>query len=335
MEQCAQAIAIGRASGKMCQQPDAIAIGRCAGKTMQGSNSIAIGQFAGQTNQGEYSIAIGRSAGEQTGHNNTIILNAQTNMALNSTDPNSFYVKPIRNTTAPYMLCYNTGSGEISYQFKQQFFTFTENGTIQIPEYVKYYKIIGIGGGGGGGTGGPNAGGGSGGNSGQTVKMLFENTGNNIITFTIGIGGNGATSPSNDGEDGGATIANDGTNDIFGAPGGSGGKGFANQPTGLEKGDYGGGAGGPSVTAGIAGQPGLIFNGSNSAEYPNAPSNEQKGPGAGAGPGGESSGGQVHLEMENQEDLVVEEAGEEQVLVIKVEMVEMEKLLLFFINIYK
>jgi hypothetical protein len=90
-------------------------IGCGAGKVNQGFSSIAIGNSAGQTNQGSDCIAIGELAGQTNQDNNTIILNS-SGLALNSTNPNSFYVKPIRNAPGPLVLCYNTGTCEITYE---------------------------------------------------------------------------------------------------------------------------------------------------------------------------------------------------------------------------
>lgn len=107
-------ISIGDNSGGF-QKRYAIAIGSFAGSGSQDSNTVAIGASAGENNQGAYAVAIGNSAGNTNQHPNSIVLNAQ-NVALNSTNPSAFYVKPVRPDASPAnILYYNTGSGEISY----------------------------------------------------------------------------------------------------------------------------------------------------------------------------------------------------------------------------
>ncbi len=112
------AIAIGIGAGNDNQGEKSIAIGADSGKQNQETGAISIGLNAGKNNQKQNSIAIGQKADLNGCNNNTIILNAQTNTELDSTDPSSFYVKPVRELNAPNMLCYNTGTGEISYQPK-------------------------------------------------------------------------------------------------------------------------------------------------------------------------------------------------------------------------
>jgi hypothetical protein len=112
----AGAIAIGGVAGNV-QDTGAIAIGFNSGAN-QGLKSIAIGQSAGQNNQGNFSIAIGTSAGETNQHSNTTILNSN-GTALNSTQANSLFVKPIRDVTGnvdfTVTLKYNPTTGEIGY----------------------------------------------------------------------------------------------------------------------------------------------------------------------------------------------------------------------------
>ena len=72
-----------------------ITLGHNAGQVTQGLDAIAIGTNAGQTNQGAQAIAIGFGAGESNQDKDTIILNASGG-PLNSTQPNSFFVAPVR-----------------------------------------------------------------------------------------------------------------------------------------------------------------------------------------------------------------------------------------------
>lgn len=88
-------------------------IGANAGRTSQALGAIAIGNNAGLT-QGTYSIAIGFQAGSTQQANNSIILNA-SGTALNTNITQSFYVNPIRNTTALNMLLYNSSTSEVVY----------------------------------------------------------------------------------------------------------------------------------------------------------------------------------------------------------------------------
>ena len=110
------AIAIGGGSGQV-QALGAVTIGYASGGN-QGLKSIAIGQSAGQNNQGNFSIAIGTSAGYSNQHSNTTILNS-TGTALNSTQADSLFVKPIRDVTGnvdfTVTLKYNPTTGEIGY----------------------------------------------------------------------------------------------------------------------------------------------------------------------------------------------------------------------------
>ena len=107
-------IAIGQGAGNTDQQPNTIAIGNVAGLGTQGDSAIAIGQLAGGISQGANAIALGNQAGLSNQHTNTIILNAR-NIALNSTTPKAFFVKPIREDSSKNTLFYDPGTGEITF----------------------------------------------------------------------------------------------------------------------------------------------------------------------------------------------------------------------------
>jgi hypothetical protein len=116
-EQQSNAIAIGSYAGRNRQLVGSIAIGHTAGQLGQGSNSIAIGFQSATYGQGINSIALGNNITTGIGaslHSNTIVINA-TGVGLNSSNPNAFYVKPVRNASATQMLYYDVTSGEISY----------------------------------------------------------------------------------------------------------------------------------------------------------------------------------------------------------------------------
>lgn len=94
-----------------------IRIGNEAGTINQGGYSIAIGHLAGYTGQGENSIAIGRLAGYTNQDAGTIVLNA-TSATLQTTNPDRFYVAPIRGEAHGIgigVLRYNTTTKEITY----------------------------------------------------------------------------------------------------------------------------------------------------------------------------------------------------------------------------
>ena len=114
-------MAIGNNSGGAFpgegQGDNSIAIGRNAGGTNQNNYAIAIGYQAGETGQNAYSIAIGYQAGETGQHANTIVLNSNTS-PLNTTQSDSFFVKPIRrvtDNTGLQQLYYDSLTGEIVY----------------------------------------------------------------------------------------------------------------------------------------------------------------------------------------------------------------------------
>ena len=107
-------IAIGERAGNLNQSADGIAIGYAAGRDDQQTDGIAIGQNAGQVNQGASSVAIGTMVGKTNQHANTIMLSA-TGAEFNSTQANSFFVKPIREAINDSFLRYNTTTGEVTY----------------------------------------------------------------------------------------------------------------------------------------------------------------------------------------------------------------------------
>lgn len=122
----ANSVAIGYMAMSNSQFGFNIAIGQEAGKNNQEGYSIALGIEAGKENQGQGAIAIGRLAGNNNQHDNTIVLNAQSNTALNTAQANSLYIKPVRNTGSNNVIHYNTTSGEVSYDTLQNY-----NGTIK------------------------------------------------------------------------------------------------------------------------------------------------------------------------------------------------------------
>ena len=94
-----------------------VAVGRYSGYEYQGEGAIAVGNGAAYTNQGQYAIAIGCNAGYSYQPDNSIVLSA-TGSALNVTNSNAFYVKPIRqlsDLTGFTGLYYNPSTGEIAY----------------------------------------------------------------------------------------------------------------------------------------------------------------------------------------------------------------------------
>jgi hypothetical protein len=110
------------------QEEYCIAIGFESGFLNQGvgkedisKNSIAIGYQAGYENQGAYSIALGYKAGETSQHIETIILNGSSS-ALDTTEEEAFYVRPIREYEFwDHVLTYdydNSGTYEVSCQDK-------------------------------------------------------------------------------------------------------------------------------------------------------------------------------------------------------------------------
>lgn len=93
-----------------------VAIGESSGVNNPGGRSVHLGPNAGTggITRGLYSINIGYLAGNTHYHQSCIILNA-SGVALDSSQSNSFYVKPIRSLlTNTQKLTYNTTSGEIT-----------------------------------------------------------------------------------------------------------------------------------------------------------------------------------------------------------------------------
>ena len=114
-DQANNSIAIGRLAGYSNQNQYSLAIGNGAGYSNQNQYSVAIGSNAGYENQGEDCIAIGRKAGQNDQSANSIVLNAQTNTALN-TDSSGLYIAPIRNVDGiSNLLYYDTTTKEIVY----------------------------------------------------------------------------------------------------------------------------------------------------------------------------------------------------------------------------
>jgi hypothetical protein len=98
------------------QAQHAVAIGATAGTSTQGTGSVAVGWGAGKTAQGAYAVAVGPRSGTTSQHAGTICLNA-ANADLNTTQTNSLFINPIRNTTTTptNVLTYNTTTKEVSY----------------------------------------------------------------------------------------------------------------------------------------------------------------------------------------------------------------------------
>jgi len=112
-------VSIGYQAGKNTTTNGNITIGKQAGYSNQGENAITIGKQAGYSNQGENAIAIGNQAGKTDQGENSIIINASSN-ALNSDQPNRFYVNPIRpedSTSNPLIwpLGWNISTREITW----------------------------------------------------------------------------------------------------------------------------------------------------------------------------------------------------------------------------
>jgi len=112
-------VAVGSISGG--DQGDlSVAIGYSAGQYTQSAGAVAIGFAAGRTTQGNNAIAIGYGAGYGSGGNGqasgTIILNATGGTFTgNTSQPNSFYVNPVRANNTSNGLYYNTTTKEITY----------------------------------------------------------------------------------------------------------------------------------------------------------------------------------------------------------------------------
>ncbi len=115
------AIAIGKAAGFDNQETNAVAIGNNAGYQGQQNYSIAIGYEAGKNALGAYSIAIGNQAGTVSVPDNTIVLNADSNLL----DPvtSGLFINPItsQNTGGSNVLLYDTTTKEIRYDTSKTF----------------------------------------------------------------------------------------------------------------------------------------------------------------------------------------------------------------------
>jgi hypothetical protein len=110
-------VAIGYQTGSNTQGNGGVAIGYQAGYSNQGvagNAGIAIGVGAGESNQGEYSIAIGWVAGRISQPANSIVLNAQTNTALNPATT-GFFVAPVRSVANANPVSFNTSTNEFTY----------------------------------------------------------------------------------------------------------------------------------------------------------------------------------------------------------------------------
>jgi hypothetical protein len=112
------AVAVGYLAANGKQDYQAVAVGYSAG-IRQANYAVAIGSLAGYGNngantQGANSIAIGYTAGYNISHANTIIING-SGQQLDSTQANSLFVKPIRNTPTANYIFYEPTTGEISY----------------------------------------------------------------------------------------------------------------------------------------------------------------------------------------------------------------------------
>jgi hypothetical protein len=119
LNQGSSAIAIGENTGQIGQGSDAIALGERAGRSSQGTKSISIGYFSGVNGQNNYSIAIGHKAGEDGQHLNSIVLNSNSG-PLNTTQSDSFFVRPIRQSENPSdstsnVVWYNRLTHELCY----------------------------------------------------------------------------------------------------------------------------------------------------------------------------------------------------------------------------
>lgn len=113
--QASSAVAIGAQCGTAGQAANAVAIGPAAGQTFQKGGAVAIGLSAGANQQGAHSIAIGSYAGETTQHEHSIVLNA-TGAALNTTQINTTFIKPVRQALGTGIANYNSTTSELTCQ---------------------------------------------------------------------------------------------------------------------------------------------------------------------------------------------------------------------------
>ncbi|KNC73268.1 hypothetical protein SARC_14171 [Sphaeroforma arctica JP610] len=107
-------VRIGRGAATIGQDDKATAVGTNAGTMNQGGAAVAIGDHAGAYNQGRNSIAIGSSAGRENQHDNTIIINS-SHLPLNSRQPDSTFIRPVRESTGTHSLWYSPTTGEMTH----------------------------------------------------------------------------------------------------------------------------------------------------------------------------------------------------------------------------
>ena len=139
-------VAIGNSAGSLQQGPRSVAIGDQAGYSglaengiaigtqsfANSVNTVAIGTYAGQNSASANVIAIGYGAGQRAGnnsicigafiedeaqsHQNSIVLNAQSNTILNTFTP-GFFVNPVRNDSGNTnaQMFYNQSTAEITW----------------------------------------------------------------------------------------------------------------------------------------------------------------------------------------------------------------------------
>ncbi len=112
VNQGSNSVAIGCTAGYSNQSVNAVAVGPLSGSFSQGTGSVAIGWQAGFTGQGLYSVAIGPNAGYTGQSPYSIALNA-TEQQLNP-GTTGFFVNPIRSTTGPSYMYYNSTTSEIT-----------------------------------------------------------------------------------------------------------------------------------------------------------------------------------------------------------------------------
>lgn len=112
------------ATGSVNQRTGSVAIGFGAAVFNQGANSVAVGTNVGVVNQGDGAIALGVHAGVTNQHPYTICINADATTSVNTAQPSSLYINPVRGvssldlSTAPValgLLYYNPVSREIVY----------------------------------------------------------------------------------------------------------------------------------------------------------------------------------------------------------------------------
>jgi peptidoglycan hydrolase CwlO-like protein len=108
-----RSINIGTQAGKKAGQYS-INMGWVSGQNAAtGQRSVNIGNGSAQNGCGSNSINIGANAGQNTSHAGVIILNA-SGSALDSTQTNSLFIRPIRSATNGTILYYNTTTYEVT-----------------------------------------------------------------------------------------------------------------------------------------------------------------------------------------------------------------------------